>query len=113
MTKLPKTFTYMHHKYKIYDNGVLKFEDTGKEMLGMVKWRDSVIRVDANMDRQQVIQTLAHEVWHIAVDRSGLPLDADSTETFVDTIAYAMIEMFRSNPKWFGKFWLNGDADAN
>lgn len=111
--KLPPSFTYMHHTYKIHENGVLKYEDTNRECLGLVRWRDSAIRIDTSMERNQLIQTLAHEIWHIAVDRSGLPIDADSTENFVDTIAYAMIEMFRSNPKWFGKFWFKGEADAD
>jgi Zn-dependent peptidase ImmA (M78 family) len=110
--KLPKVFTYMHHTFDIRKGKIKENEmedvKSSSELWGKVYWMKDEIIVSPKLKGYQKRETLAHELWHVAMDKCGLPIDGESLETFVDTVAKCMLEMFDANP-WFGSYF-QGDS---
>jgi len=102
--KLPKTFTYMHHTFSIEEGDTEVSEKTGNHYLGQVNWREDRIILYDEQTPQVMKSTLAHELYHIVLDRSGLDLDEGSLERLCDIMSYSLIEMALANP-WFGEYF--------
>lgn len=102
--KLPTKFVYMNHPFKIVERKPSKDSETKRRNWGEVRWKDQRIIINPTLKPDIHKAVFAHELWHIALDRSGLSLDHDSLEKLIDVISHGMIEMFKSN-EWFGEYF--------
>ena len=105
--KLPKSFVYMHHPFKIIEGDVDESnlaENEHKFLWGAVRWAEGSIVVNPNLSPHLRKTVLAHELWHVAIDKCGIALDTEGKETLVDLLSHCMVEMFASNP-WFGEYF--------
>lgn len=94
--RLPKSIRIFGKKFRINVQNNLK-DDEGNQVLGLFDPSRSVIHLDKDQDRKEMMHTLIHELchavcWRVSIRQSNLSEELE--ELIVDTFATMAVETF-------------------
>lgn len=62
---------------------------------GRITYAEAKIRLDRDLNKQSMIQTLLHEMVHAVAQQLGRPIE---DEDLIDAIAYSVYQVLQDNP---------------
>ncbi len=90
--KLPKSFVYKGHTWTIKIVSNLIHDDRTK-CDGICDTDLRVVYIDKDLSSKAKTQAFLHELFHVLIHETHIPLDAPFTETVEDIVAEAFSDM--------------------